>query len=67
MSLLEKKYVVISHYGVPNRMTAKQLCERIKEDSKSDYNWISPARELVRICKIPGFPAESALFIKVAI
>lgn len=67
MSLLEKKYAVISHYGVPNRMTAKQLCERIKEDSKSDYNWISPARELVRVCKMPGFPAECAIFIKVAI
>ena len=67
MSLLEKKYVVISHYGVLNRMTAKQLCERIKEDSKSDYSWICSASEFVRVCKIPGFPADSALFIKVAI
>ena len=50
-----------------HRMTAKQLCERIKQDSKSDYNWISPARELVRVCKLPGFPIECAIIIKVAI
>lgn len=67
MSLLEKKYMVISHHGSVHRMTAKQLCERIKKDSKSDYNWISPARELVRICKLPGFPADCSLVIRVAI
>ena len=67
MSLFETKYVVISHHGSMHRMTAKQLCERIKQDSKSDYNWISPARELVRVCKLPGFPIECAIIIKVAI
>ena len=67
MSLFETKYVIISHYGAMHRMTAKQLCERIKQDSKSDYNWISPARELVRVCKLPGFPTECAIIIKVAI
>lgn len=67
MSLLEKKYVVRSDYSTEHRMTAKQLCERIKDDSKSDYGWICPVRELVRVCKMPDFPAKYAIIIKVAI
>lgn len=67
MSFWEKEYMVTSRHGSQHRMTAKQLCERIKEDSKSDYNWISHARELVRICKLPSFPADCSLVIRVAI
>ena len=48
-------------------MTAKQLCERIVQDSKSDYNWIAPASELVRVCELLSFPTKYALTIKVAI
>lgn len=48
-------------------MTAKQLYKRVKEDSKSNYNWIAPAHELVRVCKIIGFPREYAEKIKIAI
>ena len=67
MSLFEKEYEVAGRYGIVYKMTAKQLCDRIKEDSKSDYNWIAPARVLVRICKLPDFPVEYSLIIKVAI
>lgn len=67
MRLLETKYMVISHHGSVHRMTARQLCERVKKDSESDYNWIAPARELVRICKLPDFPADSSLVIRIAI
>lgn len=67
MSLLQKKYRVVGWYGTVHNLTAKQLCERIKKDSQSDYNWIASASELVRICKLPSFPAECSLVIKVAI
>lgn len=67
MSLFETKYIVTGHYGETYRMTAKQLCKRVIEDSKSDYNWIAPARELVKVCKKIGFPEEYALTIKIAI
>lgn len=67
MSFCETKYIFVGHRGEMHRMTAKQLCERIVQDSKSDYNWIAPASELVRVCKCLGFPTEYALTIKVAI
>lgn len=67
MSFFETKYSVTGHHGEIYRMTAKQLCERVIEDSKSDYNWIAPARELVKVCKKIDFPEEYALTIKIAI
>lgn len=67
MSFFEQKYTFVSHHGKTHCMTAKQLYERIVQDSKSDYNWIAPASELVRVCKCTGFPTEYALTIKVAI
>lgn len=67
MKNFEKKYTFVGHDGDMHIMTAKQLCERIKEDSKSDYNWISSASELVRVCKLPCFSTECAVIIKVAI
>ena len=67
MSFCETKYIFVGHRGEMHRMTSKQLCERIVQDSKSDYNWIAPASELVRVCKCLGFPMEYALTIKVAI
>ena len=67
MSFFEKVYMVTDYYGNMYLLTAKELYERIMQDSKSDYNWIAPARELVRICKKTGFPAEYSLAIKIAI
>ena len=60
-------FVVTDHYGGTHSLTAKQLYERIVQDSKYDYNWIAPARELVRICEKTSFPAKYALAIKIAI
>lgn len=50
-------------------ITAKALHKQVMKDCKSyyDYNWIAPARELVRICKKTGFPSDYALDIKIAI
>ena len=56
MSFVEEKYMVTGHHGDTYSLTAKQLYERILDDSKSDYNWIASASELVRICKKTGFP-----------
>ena len=67
MSFVEEKYMVTGHHGDTYSLTAKQLYERILDDSKSDYNWIASASELVRICKKTSFPAEYALAIKCAI
>ena len=67
MSFVEEKYMVTGHHGDTYSLTAKQLYERILDDSKSDYNWIASASELVRICKKTSFPTEYALAIKCAI
>ena len=67
MSFYEKEYIVTGHHGDSYSLTAKQLYERVLKDSKSDYNWIAPANELVKICKNTSFPAEYALAIKCAI
>lgn len=67
MSLSEKKYTFITQYGTIQQMTAKKFCERILEYSKSNYNWIAPISEIVRICKLPDFPEEYSLIIKIAV
>lgn len=67
MSFLEKKYMVTGHHGDIYSLTAKQLYERVLNDSKSDYNWIASASELVRISRKTSFPTEYALAIKCAI
>ena len=41
-------------------MTPEELLERVREDSRGDYGWITSATELVRTCKSPGFPDEVA-------
>lgn len=64
---MSKYYSIIGWHGDEIVMNAEQLCERIIEDSKSDYNWIASATELVRVCKLPDFPKECADVIKMAI
>ena len=49
------------------RLTAKELYKQVMAESKSDYNWTVPARELVRICKKISFPKNYAIDIKIAI
>jgi len=67
MSFFERKYEIVRHSGAIEAITAKQLYERILIESKSDYGWIAPASELVRVCKKESFPAEYAISIKTAI
>lgn len=67
MSFFEKKYEIKGWNGNTHSLTAKQLYERVLEDSKSDYNWIAPATELVRVCNEPYFPEIYSQGIKLII
>lgn len=67
MSFFEKKYNVKGWYGDTYLLTAKALYKRVLEDSKSDYNWIASATELVRVCNDPEFPEVYAVGIKLII
>lgn len=67
MSFIEKEYKVKGWDGDTYSLTAKKLYERVLADSKSDYNWIAPATELVRVCNKPYFPEMYAQGIKLII
>ena len=67
MSLFEKKYTFTGWSGDEYSLTAKKLYERVMKDSKSDYNWIASATELVRVCKQLKFPETYAQEIQIAI
>lgn len=67
MSLSRLKYAITDWHGSVHLLTAKQLYERVLQDCQSDYNWIAPARELVKACNSLGFPDDYALPIKIAI
>lgn len=67
MSFFEKKYEVTGWHGDTQSLTAKKLYERVLEDSKSDYNWIASATEVVRVCNEPYFPEKYAMGIKLII
>ena len=64
--MFEKKYNVLGWDG-PSRLTAEQLKNRVLNDSKSNYDWIASATELVRICNSKNFPQKFAVEIKRAI
>ena len=67
MSFFERRYHIKGWYE-EHCLTAKALWESVMEDaSKSDYNWIASATELVKVCNAPEFPKGYAQDIKVAI
>ncbi len=47
--------------------TARGLYKRIMRDSRSNYNWIASATELVKVCERSDFPKKYALEIELAI
>lgn len=67
MSFPEKVFEIKGWNGTIHSLTAKQLYERVLEDSKSHYNWIASATELVRVCNEPSFPEGYAQNIKLLI
>ena len=55
-------------YGARHFWTAKRLYKRVMRDADtSNYNWITSATELVKVCKKTDFPEHYAKEIKVAI
>lgn len=62
------KFTFKDHYGREQTMRATDIYNTIMQKSKkSDYNWIAPAIELVKLCKNPDFPREYAVEIEIAI
>ena len=64
MSSIAKKYQIRGWRNARYTMTAKEIYERVLSDSKSDYDWIAPATELVRVCNERSFPEKYAIKIK---
>lgn len=67
MEFINKRYLVNGWRGKVHFLTAKELYNRVIKDSKSNYNWIASATELVNICNKNSFPKEYAEEIKIAI
>ena len=47
-----------------HEMTPNDLLERIRSDSKSNYNWLAPATEIVKTISDPEFPEPIANELK---
>lgn len=62
------RFTFKDHYGREQTMIATDIYNSVMQKSKeSDYNWIAPAIELVKICKDERFPREYAVDIEMAI
>ena len=51
-----KRFILNTWHDGKTIVTAEGLLDRIKRDSKSNYNWIASATDLVHVCKMKGFP-----------
>lgn len=61
-------FYVTDHYGNEHVMSDKAIRDKIVEQSKkSNYNWLAPADELIKVCNNPKFDRAYAKDIKVAI
>ena len=62
------RFTFIKNNGEERTMRAKDIYEIIIGQSKdSDYNWMAPAIELVKLCRNQDFPREYAVDIEMAI
>lgn len=53
--------------GNCHEMTPNKLLERIQRDSKSNWNWLAPASEIVKTISDPDFPEEMANELKIIV
>lgn len=61
-------YILEDRYGTPHLMSSSKIHKKIMNDSsKSNYDWIASATELINVCNKRNFPEEKANDIKVAI
>lgn len=65
--MIGTKFTFKNWSGEPISYTAGGLHERIMRDSRSDYNWIAPASQLVKAITQPNFPLNYAHGIEMAI
>lgn len=61
---MSHKFPVKTWDGKIVRMTALELRDRIRVDSKRDYGWIASASDLVKVVGAKGFPEDFASEIK---
>jgi len=65
---MSRLYFIIDRDGFIHLISAEKLHKKIMEQSKeSNYNFIAPITDLVRVCDKKSFPKEYALDIKLAI
>jgi len=65
---MSRLYFIIDRDGFIHLISAEKLHKKIMEQSKeSNYNFIAPVTDLVRVCNKKSFPKEYAIDIKVAI
>lgn len=68
MSFFGRVYYFKDWYGVRRFWTAKKIYKRVMRDADtSNYNWITSATELVKLCKKADFPEHYSTEIKLAI
>ena len=67
MSLFSKRFILTDWSGNRHSLTAKKIYTRVMKDSQSDYDWIAPATELIKVCTQPEFPKKYAIEIEIAI
>ncbi len=58
------KVWITDWHGNRHEMTPEDLLERIKNDSKSNWNWLAPATEIVKTISDPEFPEPVANKLK---
>ena len=64
----QARFTFKNHYGENKTMSAREIYHTVMQNSReSDYDWIAPANELVKLCKNPKFPREYAVNIEMAI
>lgn len=65
---MTRLFLILDHSGFIHIMCDFYIRNRIIKDSKkSNYNWLAPADELLRVCNSSGFNRDYAKDIKVAI
>lgn len=61
-------FYITDHYGNEHVMSDKAIRDKIVEQSKkSNYNWLAPADELIKVCNNPKFDRAYAKDIEMAI
>ena len=61
------KILIEGWRGEGYELSPEELLERVRDDSKSNYNWIAPASEITRVMMDEDFPDKIANKLKIMI